>query len=122
MKSQFATSSRESADPKKDISNRSQIVTGSQKHRDPRFRPWVFTEHGALIAANLLRTERAVQVSVYVVRAFVQLRSMLATHRELASRLDELETRIEKKLHAHDRIVLTLPVLLIPCAPGQVIG
>jgi hypothetical protein len=54
LKSQFAASSRESADPKQDIPNRSQIVTGSQKHRDPRFRPWVFTEHGALMAANLL--------------------------------------------------------------------
>ena len=69
LRSQFVTSSRQDADPKTDISNRSQIVTGSQRHRDPRFRPWVFTEHGALMAANLLRSERAVQTSVYVVRA-----------------------------------------------------
>jgi hypothetical protein len=44
--------------------NRSQIVTGSQKHRDPRFRPWVFTEHGALMAANVLRSNRAVQIRI----------------------------------------------------------
>ena len=55
--SQFATSSLQDGDPKRDISNRSQIVTGSQKHRDPRFRPWAFTEHGALMAANILRSE-----------------------------------------------------------------
>jgi hypothetical protein len=54
--------------------NRSQIVTGSQKHRDPRAHPWAFTEHGALMAANILRSERAVQMSVFVVRAFVRQR------------------------------------------------
>src|SRR5436190_11098567 len=44
--------------------NRSQIVTGSQKHRDPRFPPYAFTEHGALMLANILNSKRAVQASV----------------------------------------------------------
>src|SRR5206468_5186482 len=52
--------------------NRSQFVTGSQKHRDPRFRPWVFTEHGAVMVASVLNSKRAVEVSTYVVRAFVK--------------------------------------------------
>jgi hypothetical protein len=47
---------------------RSQIVTGSQKHRIPQYLPYAFTEHGALMAANVLRSERASQVSVFVVR------------------------------------------------------
>jgi len=47
--------------------NRSQIATGSQKHRDPRFLPHVFTEHGAIMAANVLNSRRAVQMSVFVV-------------------------------------------------------
>ncbi len=84
-------------DSQKSISNRSQIVTGSQKHRDPRFRPWVFTEHGALMAANLLRSGRAVQMSVHVVRAFVRLREMVASHKELAKRLDKLEARYDRQ-------------------------
>lgn len=46
-------------------SNRSQIVTGSQKHRDPRFLPYAFTEHGAIMAANVLNSRRAVQMSVF---------------------------------------------------------
>src|SRR5438128_2678896 len=56
--------------------NRSQIVTGSQKHRDPRFLPYAFTEHGAIMAANVLNSRRAVQMSVFVVRAFVKQRSV----------------------------------------------
>ena len=53
--------------------NRSQIVTGSQKHRDPRALPYAFTEHGALMAANVLRSLRAIQMSVVIVQAFVRL-------------------------------------------------
>lgn len=59
--------------------NRSQFATGSQKHRDPRFLPYAFTEHGALMAANVLNSERAVVMSVYVVRAFVKLRELLGS-------------------------------------------
>lgn len=73
MRSQIVTSSLQPGESKTDFRNRSQTVTGSQKHRDPRFLPWVFTEYGALMAANLLRSGRAVQTSVHVVRAFVRL-------------------------------------------------
>lgn len=53
------------------VLNRSQTVTGSQKHRDPRFLPFAFTEHGAIMAATILNSPRAVEMSLYVVRAFV---------------------------------------------------
>jgi len=85
--------------------NRSQFATGSQKHRDPRFPPYAFTEHGAIMAATVLNSPRAVEVSIFVVRAFVQLRELLAGHRELAKRLDELEARIERKLSTHDQAI-----------------
>jgi ORF6N domain len=71
--------------------NRSQIVTGSQKHRDPRFPPFAFTEHGAIMAATILNSPRAVEMSVYVVRAFAQLRELLASNTALARKLNELE-------------------------------
>jgi hypothetical protein len=100
LRSQIVTSSHQRVDNNKDILNRSQIVTGSQRHRDPRFRPWVFTEHGALMAANVLRSERAVQTSVHVVRAFVRLRQMIAANKELARRLDELEARYDRQFKA----------------------
>ena len=88
--------------------NRSQSVTGSQRHRDPRFAPFAFTEHGAIQAANVLNSARAVEMSLYVVRAFVQLRELLASNSELARRLDELEARIEKKLVGHDQAIAAM--------------
>ena len=67
--------------------------------------PYAFTEHGALMAASVLNTPRAVEVSLFVVRAFVQLRETLGAHKELAKRLDELESRIERKFSSHDQAI-----------------
>jgi hypothetical protein len=67
--------------------------------------PLAFTEHGAIMAAMVLNSPRATEVSVYVVRAFVQLRDTLLTHKELAKRLDELESRLERKLVTHDQAI-----------------
>jgi hypothetical protein len=67
--------------------------------------PWVFTGHGALMAANVLRSKRAVQVSVHVVRASVRLREMVATNRELALLLDGLERRVAGDDDAIARII-----------------
>lgn len=59
--------------------NRSQIVTGSsQQHRDPRSRPFAFTEHGAIAAPNILNPPQAVQMSVVVIRAFIRMRVALS--------------------------------------------
>ena len=77
--------------------NRSQLVTGSQKHRDPRFPPYAFTEHGAIMAATVLNSVRAVETSVYVVRAFVRMREIIAQNREIAKKLAALERRIDSQ-------------------------
>lgn len=66
--------------------------------------PFAFTEHGALMAASVLNTERAVQVSVFVVRAFVKIRLLVATHKELSGKLKELEQRVG----VHDQAILEL--------------
>jgi hypothetical protein len=71
---------------------KSQIATSSWGGK--RKLPWAFTEHGALMAATLLRSARAIEVSVYVVRAFVQLREAMAAHKEIAKRVDELERKV----------------------------
>ena len=73
-----------------------------------RYRPYAFTEHGAIQAANVLNSVRAVEMSIYVVRAFVQLRELLASNKELARRLDQLEARIEKKLATHDEAITAM--------------
>lgn len=67
-----------------------------------RKRPLAFTEHGAIMAATVLSSPRAVEVSVYVVRAFVQLREVLAGHRDLAAKLEELENKTELMAVQHD--------------------
>jgi hypothetical protein len=66
--------------------------------------PYAFTEHGAIMAASVLNTPRAIEVSVYVVRAFVKLREFLATHKELAGKLSELERRVA----GHDATIQSL--------------
>lgn len=124
LKSQIATSSSHPLDLSVDSINRSQIVTGSQKHRDPRAYPWVFTEHGALMAANVLRSTRAVQMSVHVVRAFVRLREMVAANKELSKKLDELERRVSHHDEAITSIVKAIRELAAPpeSKPGRRIG
>lgn len=66
--------------------------------------PMAFTEHGALMAASVLNTPRAVEMSVYVVRVFVRLRTMLSAHKELAAKVAELEER----LSTHDTKILAV--------------
>ncbi len=85
---------------------RSQFATSNGRpawggRRSP---PWVFTEHGALMAATVLNSARAVEVSLYVVRAFVQLREVLASHQELAKRLRALEQKTEALAFQHDQL------------------
>src|SRR5262249_45057187 len=75
---------------------RSQIVTlkkGRGQHR--KYAPYAFTEHGAIMAATILNSPRAIEVSVFVVRAFVKLRQLALDHKELAAKLAELERKLE---------------------------
>jgi hypothetical protein len=85
---------------------RSQFATskGASGRGGRRYLPFVFTEHGAVMAASVLDSKRAVQVSIYVVRAFVQLREMLSSNKKLAHKLNELE----RKLATHDQAITEL--------------
>ncbi|HXO34443.1 MAG TPA: ORF6N domain-containing protein [Candidatus Acidoferrales bacterium] len=89
---------------KEDAVLRSQFVTSKQGRGGRRYAPYAFTEHGAIMAATVLNSERAVQMSVFVVRAFVRLREMLATNRKLAGKIDELENRLD----THDSTIQDL--------------
>ncbi len=75
-------------------------VVGRGQHR--KYLPYAFTEHGAIMAATLLSSSRAIEVSVYVVRAFVRLREFAVTHADLAKRLTELEEKTETLAASHD--------------------
>ncbi len=69
-----------------------------KKLKFSRTRPYAFTEHGAIMAANILNSDRAVEASVQVVRAFVRLRNLVSTHKEIAAQL----TKLESHLSQHD--------------------
>jgi len=101
---------------------RSQIATSSLPgHRQDwggrRYLPNAFTEHGALMAATILNSPRAVEVSIFVVRAFVRLREMVAANKELAKRLDELERRVSHHDKEITSIVRTIRELATPPEP-----
>lgn len=98
---------------------RSQSVTSSS-HGGRRSRPYVFTEHGVLMAANVLNSPRAVAVSVALVKAFVRLREVLATNQVMGKRLAE----VEKTLVTHDAALRDIyqrikPLLLPPPDPPR---
>ena len=117
LRSQNATSSMSSG-------LRSQNATlkkGRGRHR--KYRPWAFTEHGALQAANVLNSADAVRVSVYVIRAFVKMREQLASNAAILKRLAE----IDKTLLLHDSALRDvyeklLPLLSPPDPPRRQIG
>ena len=92
-------------------SKRSQIATlklGRGQHR--KYRPWAFTEHGALQAANILRSDRAIAMSVYVIRAFIELREKIAANAAILKRLAE----IDKTLLEHDTALREIYQKLLP--------
>jgi hypothetical protein len=72
---------------------RSQFVTASR--RNIRYLPYAFTEHGIIMAASILNSQRAIDASVYVVRAFIRLREMIASHKDLTKKLNELEKKYD---------------------------
>jgi ORF6N domain len=76
--------------------NRSQFATGSQKHRDPRLQPYAFSELGVAMLSSVLNSERAVQVNIVIMRAFVKLREVMGTHKELAHKIEALERKYNK--------------------------
>jgi hypothetical protein len=122
LRSQLATSSLQHVESTEVLPKRSQIVTTS--HGGRRFRPWAFTEHGAVMAANILHSERAIRMSVFVVRAFVRLREHIAANRTILKRLAE----IDKTLLEHDTALFDLyeklqPLLQpLPDSPKRRIG
>ncbi|CBE67506.1 MAG: ORF6N domain-containing protein [Candidatus Methylomirabilis oxygeniifera] len=83
----------------------SHIAISSSGHGGIRKLPWAFTEHGAVMAANILRSERAIQMSVFVVRAFVKMRSLLAAQKDLTGKLAELEKTLTERVDLHERVI-----------------
>jgi len=98
---------------------RSQIVISNAKRGGRRYLPFAFTEHGAIMAASVLNSKRAIDMSVFVVRAFVRLRELLATNRELATKIAELEDRLATHDGAIREIIGAIKQLMVPKKPRR---
>ena len=102
---------------------RSQFVTSKSSRGGRRYAPYAFTEHGAIMAASVLNSLRAVEMSIYVVRAFLRLRETLATNKALAAKLAELEQRLETTDQKIIEIIEAIHVLAMPPEkPARQIG
>jgi len=84
---------------------RSHFATSSL-HGGRRYLPYAFTEHGAIMAANVLNSPKAIEMSVFVVRAFIKMRETLANNKALALKLVELEKKLTERLNVHERAIV----------------
>ncbi len=102
---------------------RSQSVISTPSRGGRRYMPYVFTEQGVAMLSSVLGSERAIAVNIEIMRAFVRMRELLASNKQLAHRIDELEARIEKKLATHDEaiaaILSAIRQLMSPPAPKR---
>ncbi|MDB6012891.1 MAG: hypothetical protein JWL65_5141 [Gammaproteobacteria bacterium] len=88
-----------------ELSRSQSVILNPGRGQNIKYLPYAFTEHGAIQAANILSSPRAIEMGVYVVRAFVKLRELLSSNRELARRFAQLETRLDKKFTEQDRAI-----------------
>jgi phage regulator Rha-like protein len=102
---------------------RSQNVISNPRRGGSRYLPYAFTEHGAIMAASVLNSERAVEMSIFVVRAFVRMREALAANQQIMTQLAELERRVESHDVNIQEIVEAIRELMEPPpASGRRIG
>jgi hypothetical protein len=111
LRSQFVTLDRQDADEQKVTTTSSQIVMSS---RGVRYRPYAFTEQGVAMLSSVLNSARAVEANIAIMRAFVRLREMLETNRELARKFAELEKRVGKHDAKIDTILEAIRQLMLP--------
>ena len=109
MRSQRVTSSTGQT-----VSDSSQIVMSPGKHRGKRYRPYAFSEQGVAMLSSVLNSERAIKVNIAIMRAFVKLRQILETNRELAKKFSELERRVGKHDEEIDAILEAIRQLMAP--------
>ena len=93
---------------------RSQIVTSNQGRGGRRYLPHAFTEHGAIMAASVLNSKRAIEMSIFVVRAFVRMRETLLVNQRVVSKLSELEARLDQHDSELQEIVEAIRELMSP--------
>lgn len=90
------------------MSLRSQSAISKSGRGGRRHLSYVFTEHGTVMLSSVLHTPIAIKASIQIARAFVRLREIISTHKELAQKLADLERKMDRKLKRHDKHILSL--------------
>ncbi len=98
---------------------RSQIVTSKEGRGGRRYRPLAFTEHGAIMAATVLKSRRAIQMSIFVVRAFVRMREALAQNQQILAKLADIEKRLQNHEADIGDLVRVVRQLMAPPEPNR---
>ena len=110
IRSQFVTTSGRA------IVNSSQTVMSSRKHRGRAYRPYAFTEQGVAMLSSVLRSERAVEVNIAIMRTFVQLRRLMDSNADLARKIESLEKKYDEKFAA---VFAAIKQLIRPAEPPR---
>jgi len=87
---------------------RSQFVTSSLRHGGRRYLPYAFTEQGIAMLSSVLRSKRAIQVNIAIMRTFVKLRELLKTHKDLAEKIEALENKYDKNFRVVFKVIYKL--------------
>ena len=105
---------------------KNEVVTNCDHLKKVKFSkvlPYVFTEHGTVMVATILNTQRAVEVSIYVVRAFIKMREMLSQHKDLLKKLTNLEQRVSTHdVHIRSLFNAIRQLMEPPAKPKRPIG
>src|SRR5438132_1892291 len=96
--------------------NWSQFVTSSGKHRGARYRPYAFTEQGVAMLSSVLRSRRAVEVNIAIMRTFVHLRRLMDTNRDLARKIEALEKKYDEQFA---EVFAAIKELITPPTPAK---
>ena len=98
---------------------RSQNATSSNRHGGRRYLPYAYTEHGAIMLASILNSKRAIEASIFVVRAFVRMRGILSVHKEFARELSELDRRVTGHDQDIKALITAIKKLIQPPVPPK---
>jgi hypothetical protein len=120
LRSQSVTSRAKEPHPQDVRSNWSQFVTSSRKHRGARYRPYAFTQQGVAMLSSVLRSPRAVEVNIAIMRTFVQLRRLMDRNRDLARKIEALEKKYDEQFAVVFAAIKEL--IAAPVAPKKQIG
>ncbi len=98
---------------------RLQFATSKSRRGGRRYLPYAFTEHGAIMAATVLNSERAVEMSIFVVRAFTRMREALATNQKVLAKLSEIEGRLQTHDTEIEQIIEAIREMMTPPPPNR---